>query len=126
MSDAAPRGVLAVANLKALKTGKTEPLTLLLESDVDNGILWSYRLRKHPLANYFEPVWGLNAFTSNDEYLERLAKYRKLNASPFKVDAFDVVPQGREDAKEFYAELAVQSRENARVIQEAVTRYGSK
>jgi hypothetical protein len=126
MADAAPRAVIAVSNLKALQKGNTEPINLFLETDVDMGIFWSYHLRQHPLANYFEPIWGLNAFTTNDEYLVRLAKYRKVNPSPFKVDAFDVAPKADDDSKEFYADLAMQSRENARIIEEVVMRYGSK
>lgn len=125
MADAAPRGIVATGNLNALKAGKKETVVLLLESEVDNGLLFSYQFLQHPLINYLEPVWGLGAYPDNEKYIARLAKFRKRHPSPFKADAFDVVPPGKESDKEFYGELAAGSHEKDRIIKEMMNRYAS-
>jgi hypothetical protein len=125
-ADAAPRGVMATGNLNALANGKADGLRTIFESDIDNGLLGSHALNISPLRELLSPVWGIEVYPYAQEYVVRLAAYRKANPSPFKADTFDIVPPGKEAARDFFHELAQSHRENVKVIDQMVERYASK
>ena len=94
MAMMAPRGALASSLLRALDEGKPEKVKVFLESDIDNALLWSHSLQQSPLSHMLEPLWGLEAFPRDTQYVVRIANYRMAHPSPWDSRSLD--PFGRE------------------------------
>jgi hypothetical protein len=124
--ESTPKGVLAAANLKALESGKTEPLKLYLESDVDQALSY-YSLQKEA---WWYPVFKSGALLVNpdeyERYIRSVANYRKQHPSPTKEDVFDVVPPEKSEYKEQYKEMATGLREHMKRVNDAVKTYADK
>jgi len=120
--DSASRGALAVANLRALDTGKIAPVRVLFESDVDQSLV------NHTLLDesWWYPIYssGLLPFSpsAQEEYVRRAAQYRKSHMSPLRTDTFDAVPAGKEQFADEYKALAADAREHVRRVNEAVSK----
>jgi len=123
-ADFLPRGAIAIGHLKAIRSGKPENMVIMLEYDIDAGLIWADDVLRHPLRNAFEPLWGFNV-SLYDEYAVRLADYRKQHPSLMKADAFDKVPPGYEQYRESYRELAQGARESTSKLNAAVKRYAT-
>lgn len=124
VADSMPRGSIAVAELKEIRSGKTQNLVTALEFDVDSGLISGYDYVRHPLRDYLGPVWGFGM--DYQRYATRLADYRKEHASPMKPDIFDTVPPGKEEAREYFEELARGARESVRKRNSMVEQYATK
>ncbi|WP_061537086.1 hypothetical protein [Collimonas arenae] len=126
MLESTPKGVLAVANLKALELGKTEPLKLLLESDVDQALSY-YSLQKD---TWWYPLFKSGALLVNpgdyEGYIRRVANYRELHPSPMNESAFDVVPADKSEYKEEYKQMAKALREHTKRVNDTVKKYADK
>ena len=125
MATAAPSGVLASRVLDASRRGRSDVVSLYLDNEVNRGLLLSHRLAASRVSSMLGPVWGIEAFPNESSYVGRLANFRKLNPSPFTIDAFDSVPPGAEDRRDFYRELAANRRENVQTINEMVTKFST-
>jgi hypothetical protein len=123
-ADFLPRGAIAIGHLKAIRSGKPANVLIMLEYDVDSGLLWADDVLRHPLRSVFEPLWGFD-LSLYDEYAVRLANYRKEHPSLMKPDAFDKVPPGYEQYRESYREMAQGARETIKKLDAAVKRYAS-
>ena len=106
MADSLPRGVIASQQLNALRAGHSDNVIVGLEFDVDNGLLWGGDLIESPITKFLDPVWGIGVTPFLEGYAVRLAKYRKEHPSLMKSGMFDTVPQGKEQYREFYRDLA--------------------
>jgi transcription termination factor NusB len=125
-ADFMPRGAIAIYQLGLLKAGKPDNVIIGLESDVDNGLTWGHEILQHPMREVWRPLWGFEVYPEYEKYVVRMARYRKEHPSPFKPDAFDTVPPGKEQHREFYKELAKGARENKAKIDAMVERYATK
>lgn len=124
-ADSLPRAVNAAGHLTELRAGKTANVMLMLEYDIDNGLIAGYDIVEHPLRGLLGPVWGFNIYPEYNKYVIRLANYRKEYPSLLKSDASDIVPQGKEQDREFYSDVAKGNRENVGKINIMVERYAS-
>jgi len=77
-AEFAARGVLATQMLQAIRSGKAEFVTSLLESDVDNALLIGGDFVEHP-ARPLLPLMGLDAPADYEQFMSRVASYRKAN-----------------------------------------------
>ncbi len=125
-ADFLPRGVIAAGKLNALRAGNIEPVTTMLESEIDNGLIFGHDLFRHPLRNVVGPVWDFNFYPEYEKYAVRLANYRKNHPSPMKPDAFDTVPADKEQYRESFKEPSVGVRENIGKMKSMVERYAEK
>ena len=126
MADNLPRGAIAMQQLAALRSGKTQNLATELEFNVDDGLVWGYDVFNHPLRPLFGPVWGFNVYPDYEKYAVRLADYRKEHPSPMKKDFLNNVPQDSEQDKATYAGLAEGARLYESKLNAMVQRYGSR
>jgi len=121
-----PRGSMAVYLLKGLGAGKQGGVIVSLEADVDSGLIWGHEILGHPMCRAWGPIWDLNVCPEYEQYVREAADYRKLHPSPFKPDAFDVVPKGQEEDREVYRDLAKGTRANKAKIDAMIEHYGKK
>jgi hypothetical protein len=77
-AEFAARGVLATQMLQAIRGGKTESVTSLLEGDVDNALLIGGDFVENP-ARPLLPVMGVSAPADYEQFMSRLAAYRRAN-----------------------------------------------
>jgi len=94
MAAMGPRGALSSSLLIALDEGKPEKARVFLESDVDNALLWSRELEQSPMSPLLGPVWGVQAFPRETQYVARAANYRMAHPSPWESPSLD--QSGRE------------------------------
>lgn len=122
--DAPARGVLATQQLNALRSGKTDFVITFLEFNVDQSILWHNDFLNSNWAWLLGPDTEV-AISKNDEYMRRIAQYRKRHPSPSEPTMFDTVPTDKERYREEYKELAQSARENRQIIDAIVARYAN-
>lgn len=125
-ADFLPRGVVASQQIALLRAGRTDDVITGLESDIDNGLIWGYDVLHHPMRRLWGPLWGFEVYPNYEQYAARLADYRLKHPSPFKADAFDKVPPGKEGFADFYKELADGTRANKRKMDDMIQRYATK
>ena len=122
MADNLPRGVIAMRQLEALRSGKTQNLATGLEFTVDDGLVWGYEVFNHPLRPLFGPIWSFNVYPEYEKYAVRLADYRKAHPSPMTRDFLLNIP--RESDR--YREMAEGARLYETKLNAMVERYASK
>jgi hypothetical protein len=125
-ADLVPRGARSVAHLEALAAGKIRPVTLGLEFDVDNGLLWGYEVMNHPLRELWEPLWGIDAYPAYERYLTRLADYRQGHPSSTRSEMFEQAPESRPDLRDSVRDFTRSSRAVAERRDMIVQRYATK
>lgn len=125
--DAVPKGVISMANLKAMEKHNLAPTTMFLNMDIDQG------LYLHSIARdqWWFPLYKLGvmgeSYTQNTEYVTRLAKYRKLFPTPNEDPTiFDQVPKGKEEYASEYVELAAAHRDRLTRIKAVIDEYSAK
>jgi len=126
MADMLPRGTIAIQQLAALRSGKTQNLATALEFDVDEGLVWGYDLFNSPMRPLFSPLWGFDVYPGYEKYAVRLANYRKVHPSPHTSDFLQNVPKGTKEEKANYAELAEGARLYEFKLNAMVKRYATK
>ena len=125
--DAVPKGVISMANLKALEKQNPAPVKVFLNMDIDQG-LDNYSIARD---QWWFPLFKMGvlggSYSESTEYVTRLAKYRKLIPTPNEDPTiFDHVPAGKEEYKNDYSELAVAHRERLARIKAVVDEYSVK
>lgn len=125
--DAVPKGVISMANLKAMEKNNLAPTKMFLNMDIDQG-LYQYSIAADqwwfPLYKF--GVMG-GSYSQNTEYVTRLAKYRKLfPAANDDPTIFDQVPKGKEEYANEYVELAVAHRDRLTRIKAVIDEYSAK
>jgi hypothetical protein len=125
-ADLLPRGARSVAHLEALQAGKLRPVTLGLEFDVDNGLIWGNELMGHPLRELWGPLWGFDVYPAYEGYLTRLADYRKHHPSSTRAEMFENAPDNRPDLRDSVRDFSRSAREVAARRDAIVERYATK
>lgn len=124
--DAAPRGALAVDNLKALANGQTGNMRILLENEVDLSLAF-YSIASE---TWWFPLYQSGLLPvdpkQTESYVQRTANYRKANPSLNHKEMFDQPPEGKEQYTSEYKELALGIREHLRRVDEMVEKYADK
>jgi hypothetical protein len=82
MADAAPRGAVAIANLRLLEKGQTDPVRFYFESEVDSGLMWWHELDQFPLRGALNTLTGDDVIPGDEKYVRSLANYRREHPSP--------------------------------------------
>ena len=77
------RGVLATQMLQAMRSGRTKFVTTLLESDVDGGLLIGGDFVENP-ARPLLPIIGVDLPANYEQFMSRVASYRKANPRPIE------------------------------------------
>ncbi len=77
-ADFVARGVLATQMLQAMRGGKTDIVTTVLENEVDNALLIGGDFVESPLRQ-LPPLMGLDAPADYEQFMSRAATYRKAN-----------------------------------------------
>jgi hypothetical protein len=77
-AEFAARGVLATQMLQAMRGGKTDVVTTLLESDVDNALLFGGDFVESR-ARGLLPLMGVDTPADYERFMSRTATYRKAN-----------------------------------------------
>ena len=77
-AEFAARGVLATQMLQAIRGGKTDFVTTVLEGDVDNALLIGGDFVESP-GRPLLPLMGVDAPADYEQFMSRAASYRKAN-----------------------------------------------
>lgn len=124
-ADAAPKGAVAIAHLRLIESGRLNDVKFALESDIDTGLVLWHDLYSSPLRPAINALSGIDVFPEYEQYVRRLASYRKANKSPLsdpKLTESMISSAGKHNPA-FARELA-QSKESAdRAIDEMVKKY---
>jgi hypothetical protein len=126
MADSLPRGAIAMQQLAALRSGKTQNLATALEFNVDDGLVWGYDVFNHPLRPLFGPVWAFNVYPEYEKYAVRLADYRREHPSPMKNEFLENLPRDSEQDRANYAALSEGARLHEMKLNAMVQRYASR
>lgn len=124
--ESTPKGTIAVANLKAMESGKYESTKYFLETDVDQALAL-YPLQKEA---WWHPAFNRGFLLVNPEdyerYIRKVATYRKAHPHPIQDDLFDKVPIEKIEYKSEYKELAIGIREYRKRVNETVEAFAEK
>src|ERR1700752_1040984 len=82
MADAAPRGAVAIGNLRLLEKGQTDSVRFYLESEVDSGLMWWHELDRFPLRGALNTLTGGDVIQGDEQCVPSLASYRREHPSP--------------------------------------------
>ena len=80
-ADAAPRGTIAVYQLRLLERGRLNDVKLGLEHDVDMGLINWHGLLASPVSPVINVLSGYDVMPEYERYVRRLATYRKNHKS---------------------------------------------
>jgi hypothetical protein len=83
MAEAAPRGVVALANIRSIDAARTDQVKFTLEGEIDVGLLWWHEISNSRLLPVLNQLSGSDVYPSSEKYVRRLAEYRKANPSPY-------------------------------------------
>ena len=118
MAEAAPRGVVALGNMRSIDAGRIDEVKFSLEGEVDAGLMWWHEISSSPLLPILDDLSGSEVYPSSERYVRRLAGYRKANPSPY----WDPALNAQVDANIAKAdpELAKEMAESAQAGREAI------
>ena len=124
-ADAAPRGVIAIGQLRMIESGRMDYLRSALESDIDSGLLLWHDLASSPLRPVVNTLSGTEVFPEYEDYVRRLATYRKAHPSPLSDPklAESLVSNAQKLSPEVARELKQSTAAADRSIQEMVKQY---
>jgi hypothetical protein len=125
-ADYLPRGVLATGEIKSLKAGKPENVFILLESEIDIGLIQGERVLDHPLRRLLNPLSGTDVYPEFEKYAVRLANYRKKNPSSMSPGQFE--PSSKQSAEEqaVYRDIQSNIRDGVRTMDRMIERYATE
>ena len=84
LSEAVPKGTLALTKIVGLRAGKTDAVLFQLESEVDSGLLMAAEVEAGLGFERLDALTGRDLSSQMSEYLRRLATYRR--ATPSQLD----------------------------------------
>jgi hypothetical protein len=76
------RGAISLALMRALDNGKIDAVKTLLDSDIDNGLLWWPDVEQFPAYGSLSALSGYPVVPDTISYVRRLASYRRQHESP--------------------------------------------
>jgi hypothetical protein len=80
-ADAAPKGVIAIGQLRLIKQGRINDLKGILENDIDTGLILWHDLSASQLRPLMNTLSGTEVFPEYEQYVRKLATYRKAHQS---------------------------------------------
>src|SRR6266545_1144975 len=111
------RGVLAVRALTDLNDEKAKGARVVLERQVDRGLLSAHDLLDSRLRRFIGPVLGTESGIDHiEDYAVALAKYRKANPSPFQGQYLSHDPEETPERRASIAEASKRRHESTRII----------
>src|SRR6266705_1867788 len=117
MVEDPPRGVLAVRALAGLNDEKAKGARVVLERQVDRGLLSAHDLLDSPLRRFIGPVMGTESGIDHiEDYAVTLAKYRRANPSPFQGQYLTHDPGETPESRALIDEGLGHHRESTRII----------
>jgi len=127
MVEDPPRGVLAVRALTSLDDEKAMGARVVLERQVDRGLLSAHDLLDSPLRRFIWLVLGTESGIGHiEDYAVILAKYRRTNPSPFRGQYLTHQPEETPEGRALVDEGLKRHRETTHVINLMIERYASK
>ena len=126
MADAPVRGSLAIGHLRLLEQGRVADLRTFYESDIDSGLTWWAQLEADPTYRLLNILSGHDVVPDYEQYVKRIAVYRKANKSPLRDPALvaSMLKSARDRDPAFARELEEGGRESERAIDRMVEKYG--
>jgi hypothetical protein len=124
-ADAAPKGVIAIGNLRLIESGRTNDLKFALESEIDTGLMLWHDLSASPLRPVMNPLSGIEIFPDYEQYVRKLAAYRKANKSPLSDPKLteSLISNARKHDPALARELEQSKHSAERAIDEVVKKY---
>jgi hypothetical protein len=125
MAEAAPRGVVALGNIRSIDAGETDTVKFSLEGEIDAGLLWWHEISKSGLVPVLNHLSGSEIYPASEKYIRRLAEYRKAHPSPY----WDPELNAQVDANlakadpQLAAELADSDRAGREAIEAVIAEY---
>jgi hypothetical protein len=124
MADAAPRGAVAIGNLRLLEKGQTDSVRFYLESEVDSGLIWWNELDRFPLRRALNTLSGGDVIPGDETYVRRLAIYRKEHPSPLDDRRLNQEMLEHVPDPAVIKDLEEGDRTRRQVIKEMLQKYG--
>jgi len=124
-ADQLERASRSVIHLEELQAGKTRPVLLGLEFEVDAGLLWAHEVLEHPLRRLWAPLWGIEVYPDYERYARRLADYRRDHPSATRVEMFGNSPESRPGSQDALPDFNRSAREVAARRDAMVQRYAT-
>ena len=119
--------VLIVGALAGLNDEKAKGARVILERQVDRGLLSAHDLLDSRLRRFIGPVLGTESGIDHiEDYAVALAKYRKANPSPFQGQYLSHDPEETPERRASIAEASKRRHESTRIINLMIERYASK
>jgi hypothetical protein len=125
MADAAPRGFIALANIRSIDAARTDQVKFMLEGEIDAGLLWWHEITRSPLLPLLNQLSGVDVYPATEKYIRRIAEYRKAHPSPY----WDPELNAQVDANiakadpELAAEFADSGRAGREAIEAVIAEY---
>lgn len=124
--ESLPKGTIAMANLRQLEKGNTEPIKTFLNLDINQG-LYHYSLAQD---QWWFPLYKnglISGYSYNSELVQKLANYRKQYPGPSDDPAiFDKIPVGKEEYSDEYLDMAQSHRDRLNRIQQTINRFAKE
>ena len=80
-ADAAPRGAIAIFQLRAIEAGRINDVKVGLEHDIDMGLIHWHDLSGSSVSVLINFLSGTEVIPDYEQYVRRLAIYRKKHKS---------------------------------------------
>jgi len=125
MAEATARGAVGLNFLPGIDAGRTDEVTYYFESQIDAGLMFWHDVRHSPVYPILKQLSGDETYAGYEQYVRRLAEYRKANPSPLwdpkdmaEVEAYLTVHK-----PEKAAEILTSSREAKAAMDAVVSEY---
>jgi len=82
MTDAAPRGVVALQLARSIDAGRTDQAKYYFESQIDAGLMYWHDVSQSQLLPFLNTLSGDDIYPGYEKYVRRLAQYRQASPSP--------------------------------------------
>lgn len=125
-AQAPVRGSLAIGQLRLLEQGRISDLKTFYDSDIDSGLIWWAQLEDAPSYLALNILSGQEIVPEYEQYVRRLATYRKSHNSPLRDPALveSMLKSAREADPAFARELEEGGRQAEAAIDRMVNKYG--
>lgn len=125
-ADAAPRGSIAVWQLQLIDRGRIDDVRAGLEHDIDMGLILWHDLSTSHVAPFMNTLSGTEVVPEYEQYVRRIALYRKTHGSPLHDPARErsLMESSAKVSPEFAAEMKKGGDDARRALNEMVEKYG--
>ncbi len=124
-TESVARGVLAIQTTRFIENQRLDNIRLLLESDIDQGIIQWGALERSQTFRFLDKLYGFPVSGTLEDYIQRLATYRRDHASMYEdPELAERTVQGiAKRDPEFAAELARSQASISVEMRATVDRY---